>query len=70
MNWNRSNSRTTNYFTNGPDVETQLGILGPDGSALNVTPLNYGLPSVQLSDIAGLNEQQPQVRDSADDFGF
>ena len=26
-NWNRSNNHTTNYFTNGPDVETQLGIL-------------------------------------------
>jgi trimeric autotransporter adhesin len=59
-NWNRTNNRTTNYFTNGSDVETQLGILGPDGSALSATPLNYGLPSVQLSDIAGLNEQQPR----------
>ena len=59
-NWNRSNGRTTNYFTNGPDIETQLGILGPDGSGLSATPLNYGLPSVQLSDIAGLNEQQPR----------
>ncbi|MBS1805098.1 MAG: TonB-dependent receptor [Acidobacteria bacterium] len=59
-NWNRSNNHTTNNFTNGPDIETQLGILGPDGSALSATPLNYGLPSVQLSDIAGLNEQQPR----------
>ena len=59
-NWNRSNNHTRNYFTNGPDVETQLGILGPDGSGLSATPLNYGLPSVQLSDIAGLNEQQPR----------
>jgi len=59
-NWNRANNHTTNYFTNGPDVETQLGILGPDGSALSATPLNYGLPSVQLSDIAGLTEQQPR----------
>ena len=33
---------------------------GRTASALNVTPLNYGLPSVQLSDIAGLNEQQPR----------
>ena len=60
VNWNRANSHTRNYFTNGPDVETQLGILGPDGAALNGTPLNYGLPSVQLSDIAGLNEEQPR----------
>jgi trimeric autotransporter adhesin len=60
VNWNRANSHTRNYFTNGPDVETQLGILGPDGSALNATPLNYGVPSVQLSDLAGLNEVQPR----------
>jgi len=59
-NWNRSNNNTRNFFTNGSDVETQLGILGPDGSALSASPLNYGLPSVQLSEIAGLNEQQPR----------
>jgi len=60
VNWNRSNNHTRNFFTDGPDVETQLGIVGPDGSALSASPLNYGLPSVQLSDIAGLNEQQPR----------
>ena len=60
VSWNRTNGHTTNCFTNGPDVEAQLGILGPDGSGLSATPLNYGLPSVQLSDIAGLNEQQPR----------
>lgn len=60
VSWNRTNGQTMNYFTNGPDVETQLGILGPDGSALSAMSLNFGLPSVQLSDIAGLNEQQPR----------
>jgi len=58
-NWNRSNSQTTNFFTNGTDIATELGILGPDGTALNTSPLNYGVPDVQLSTIAGLNEQQP-----------
>ena len=29
VNWNRSNSQTTNFFTNGPDIATQIGILGP-----------------------------------------
>jgi hypothetical protein len=58
--WNRVNSHTTNYFTNGPDIETQLGILGPGETALNPTALNFGLPTVELSDIAGLNEQQPK----------
>jgi hypothetical protein len=61
VNWNRTDSRAKNFFTNGPDVETQLGILGPNDAPLNSTPLNYGLPSIQLSDIAGLSEQQPKV---------
>lgn len=61
VNWNRADSRATNFFTNGTDIETQLGILGPGDGPLNVTPLNYGLPSIQLSDIAGLNEAQPKV---------
>jgi hypothetical protein len=59
--WNRSNSQTTNFFTNGTDIATQIGILGPSGNPLNASPINYGLPSVQLSDIAGLNEQQPSL---------
>jgi trimeric autotransporter adhesin len=58
-NWNRSNSHTTNFFTNGPDIATEIGVLGPDGSPLNSSPLNYGLPSVQLSNISGLSQTQP-----------
>jgi trimeric autotransporter adhesin len=58
-NWNRSNSQIINFFTNGPDIATQFGILGPNGGPLNASPINYGLPTVQLSDIAGLNQQQP-----------
>jgi hypothetical protein len=64
-NWNRSNSTTTNFFTNGQDIETEIGILGPpyvglNGAPLNSSPLNYGLPNITLSNIAGLNEQQPK----------
>jgi hypothetical protein len=59
-NWNRSNSRATNFFTNGTDVATQLGILGPGGDPLNASALNYGLPSVTLSSFTGLNQQQPK----------
>ena len=59
VSWNRSNSRTTNFFTNGPDIATEIGVLGPDNSPLNSTPLNYGLPSVQLSNISGLTQTQP-----------
>jgi hypothetical protein len=58
-NWNRSTSQKTNFFTNTTDVATQLGILGPTGAALNASPLNYGLPSVQVGSIAGLSEAQP-----------
>lgn len=58
-NWNRSNSKITNFFTNETDIATQIGILGPNSKPLNVSPINYGLPIVQLSNIAGLNQQQP-----------
>jgi len=57
--WNRSHSQTTNFFTNGVDIATQLGVLGPNGAALNASPLNYGLPGIGLSVFTGLSEQQP-----------
>jgi len=57
--WNRSTNQRTNFFTNGTDIATELGVLGPGGGALNSLPINYGLPSVQLGSIAGLSEQQP-----------
>jgi trimeric autotransporter adhesin len=61
VSWNRSNGQTTNFFTNGTDIATQLGILGPEATALNPSSLNYGLPNVRLSNIQGLNEQQPSL---------
>jgi hypothetical protein len=57
--WNRSTSQTTNFFTNLEDIATENGILGPDGNALNASPLNYGLPNITLSQFTGLSEQQP-----------
>jgi hypothetical protein len=60
-NWNRSTSQQTNFFTNRTDIATQLGILGPGGTALNASSLNYGLPSVQVGSIAGLGEAQPSL---------
>ena len=54
-NWNRSNSHTTNYFTN-----TANNIAAADGIDVpNNVPLNYGIPSIQLSELSGLSEQQP-----------
>jgi len=58
-NWNRVNAQTTNFFTNVEDVATDNQIYGPDGIALNTSPLNYGLPGITLSDLTGLSEQQP-----------
>ena len=55
--WNRSNSQTTNFFTNGAnDVATQAGA----GIVLpNDVPLNYGLPNITLSNFEGLTQTQP-----------
>jgi trimeric autotransporter adhesin len=53
--WNRSNSQTTNFFTNGAsDVAAQAGIVLP-----NDVPLNYGLPNITLSNLEGLTQTQP-----------
>ncbi len=59
--WNRSTSQAINFFTNTTDIATQLGILGPGGAALNSSALNYGLPDIELSNLTGLNEQQPNL---------
>jgi len=59
VGWNRNNDQVSNFFTNGTDIATQIGILGPNASPLNSSALNYGLPNVQLSDLAGLSQQQP-----------
>jgi len=69
-NWNRSTSQRTNYFTNKTDIATQLGILGPGGTALNASPLNYGLPSVQVGSIAGLSRSATQPLALADDLDY
>ena len=64
VNWNRSESQTTNYFTGNTDVATQIGVLGPSGTALNASPLNWGVPSISLSTISGLTQQQPNFSTS------
>ncbi len=55
-NWNRSNSHTTNFFTNTTDNPVAAaGITVP-----NNVPLNYGIPDISLSNgIQGLSETQP-----------
>ena len=54
-NWNRSNSRSTNYFTNTEnDPAAAAGLTIP-----NEVPLNYGLPQINLSNLTGLSEKEP-----------
>jgi hypothetical protein len=56
VNWNRSNSRTTNFFTdttNNPAATASITVP-------NNVPLNYGIPNISLSNgIEGLSETQP-----------
>jgi hypothetical protein len=53
--WNRSNSSTSNFFTN-----TSINPAGAAGiSVPNSFALNYGLPGISLSNIQGLSETQP-----------
>ncbi len=59
VGWDRTRGQATNYFTGSEDIATQLGVLGPAGTALNASPLNYGIPNVVLNGLTGLNEQQP-----------
>ncbi len=56
VSWNRSNSNTTNFFTNtSNDVAAHtLGITVP-----NDVPLNYGVPGINLNQFDGLSETQP-----------
>ena len=53
--WNRSNSHSTNFFTNtGNDPAGAAGLTIP-----NEVPLNYGLPQINLSNLTGLSENEP-----------
>jgi outer membrane receptor protein involved in Fe transport len=58
VGWNRSDTQLLNYFTNTTDVASQLGINVFNGAT---SPLNYGLPSLTLTQFTGLNEQQPNL---------
>jgi hypothetical protein len=60
--WNRNNSQLRNFFTNVQDVSTQVGILGPNDTALNPDPLNYGLPNFVFNQFSGINQQQANYR--------
>ncbi len=55
-NWNRSNSHTINFFTN----TTNNPALADGINVPNNVPLNYGVPTISLSNgIQGLSDTQP-----------
>jgi trimeric autotransporter adhesin len=62
VNWNRSNSQTENYFTNGPvNPAAQAGVL-VGNSTIQSTPFYYGLPSLTFGGsmaYTGLNNTTP-----------
>ncbi len=62
LGWNRTASQAKNFFTNGRDIASEIGVFGPGVTQLNASKLNYGVPSVVLSGLTGLNEQQPSLR--------
>ncbi|HEX5235802.1 MAG TPA: TonB-dependent receptor [Silvibacterium sp.] len=54
LNFNRSDSQVTNYFTNASDPASQIGLAG-----LPTNPQLFGLPNISLNQFTSLNEQQP-----------
>ena len=53
--WNRSDIQATNFFTNTSDNPlANSGVTVP-----NNVPLNYGYPSISLSNFQGLSQSQP-----------
>ena len=62
LNWNRSHSTTTNYFTNGAtNPALAAGISVPTQSAGLANPaFYYGLPNISITGFNGLNEVTPR----------
>jgi len=58
--WNRSDTQTSNFFTNVQDVASSAGLNILDGQA--ASPLSYGLPNLTLTEFTGFNEQQPSFQ--------
>jgi hypothetical protein len=57
LNWNRSNTQLSNYFTGNTDIAGQLGITG-----LPENPKLYGLPNITLNQFTSFTEQQPNFQ--------
>jgi hypothetical protein len=57
LNWNRSHTQLSNYFTDNTDIASQIGISG-----LPENPRLYGLPNVTLNQFTSFTEQQPNFQ--------
>ncbi|MHB2008978.1 MAG: TonB-dependent receptor domain-containing protein [Acidobacteriaceae bacterium] len=54
LNFNRTNSQTSNDYTGKTDIASQAGIQG-----LGTDPFNYGVPDLVFSQFQGLSELAP-----------
>jgi trimeric autotransporter adhesin len=59
INWNRSHSTLTNYFTNVSDPLVGTGINVPKPVIGSDPGIYYGLPSVSISNFTGLTQALP-----------
>jgi trimeric autotransporter adhesin len=59
INWNRSHSTLTNYFTNVSDPLAGTGISIPKPVIGSDPGIYYGLPSVSISNFTGLTQALP-----------
>jgi trimeric autotransporter adhesin len=57
LNWNRTGTQLTNYFTNTSNVAAQIGLAG-----LPTDPRLFGLPNLTLNQFTGMNEEEPNFQ--------
>ena len=69
-NWNRSDSNATNFFTNGTDIETQLGILGTEQCPTEFDAAELRLAEYRAEQHYGPERTAAKSRNRADDFFF
>ncbi len=54
FNFNRNTSNTIPFFSNGPDIAAQLGILGSSRD-----PINFGPPNLSFTNYGSLSDASP-----------
>ncbi|MGA9584018.1 MAG: TonB-dependent receptor, partial [Terracidiphilus sp.] len=59
----RNNAQLTNYFTNGEDIATSLGLYNDyTKQPINSNPTNYGLPNLVFNNYTAFSETQPRFQ--------